>query len=279
MLNNPSIQKRSAFMKQFREISSRAIPYGAKELKEYQTRSAAKGFILTLMMLAILLVLNLMINSRKIPVPAQYITTTTDFIPDDIIRIIDETEPYNKESSVPPATVPKDAIKEILSGTGDKAGNFIPVEADKYVDDGKDIATVDKQGESYADGREKNTDNGNGTGTDGGDRSVISTAPAPEEEMEFIPVEVMPSVDMNALRKAVEYPPLARRVGIEGEVIIGILIGKDGGVLRTKILDSDSELLNQAAEDAVRKVRFTPARQNGESVECWVTIPINFEIR
>jgi protein TonB len=84
---------------------------------------------------------------------------------------------------------------------------------------------------------------------------------------------------MNALRKAVEYPPLARKAGIEGEVIIGILIGRDGKVIRTKILDSANEILNQAAIDAIRKVQFSPARQNGESVECWVTIPINFEIR
>jgi len=45
------------------------------------------------------------------------------------------------------------------------------------------------------------------------------------------------------------------------------------------ILQSSSHrLLDEAAVPAVRRARFTPARQDDRPVDAWVTVPIRFRL-
>lgn len=106
--------------------------------------------------------------------------------------------------------------------------------------------------------------------------SVVSDSiPAPDE---FIPAEKYPECDMGALRKSIVYPEDARRKGIEGEVIVRALIDEEGKQTKTLIEHSDNSLLNDAALNAVKQTKFTPAIQKGKSIKCWVSIPIRFKL-
>jgi periplasmic protein TonB len=96
---------------------------------------------------------------------------------------------------------------------------------------------------------------------------------------EFIDVEKEPSIDLNELQKRIVYPELARRAGIEGKVLIRVLVDKDGRPKKDKIESSDNEQLNEAARKAVMSMVFTPAIQNKRPVTCWVTIPVTFRLR
>ena len=72
---------------------------------------------------------------------------------------------------------------------------------------------------------------------------------------------------------------MARKAGIEGKVIVRVLVGKDGKPMKSVVQNSDSQMLDQAAKDAVMKSVFTPAIQNGQPITCWVSIPITFKLR
>ena len=97
-----------------------------------------------------------------------------------------------------------------------------------------------------------------------------------EEVLEF--AEVEPHIDSDALRNSMRYPEVARRNGIEGNVIIKALVDSDGRVQRAEVFDSENELLDQAAIDGVLKAVFTPGKQNGHAVSCWIYVPVNFRL-
>jgi len=72
---------------------------------------------------------------------------------------------------------------------------------------------------------------------------------------------------------------MARRNGIEGIVLVGALIGKDGRIEKIQVIESDNEVLNSAAVKAVQETTFTPAKQNGQAVRVWARVPIRFTLR
>ena len=81
------------------------------------------------------------------------------------------------------------------------------------------------------------------------------------------------------LGKAV-YPELAQEAGIEGRVLIAILVDADGKPIETKILRSEvTPAMAEAALRAAMESRFEPGQQRNQPVRCWVTIPFDFRIR
>jgi len=74
------------------------------------------------------------------------------------------------------------------------------------------------------------------------------------------------------------YPEVARKMGIEGQVVLLIHIGKDGKVNDTKIVKSIPEL-DDAAISTVKKIKFKPAEYKGKPVAVWVRFPVNFKLQ
>ena len=72
---------------------------------------------------------------------------------------------------------------------------------------------------------------------------------------------------------------MAKRNGIEGTVLVGALIGKDGRIEKIQVIESENEILNAAAVTAVKETTFTPAKQNGQPVRVWTRVPITFKLR
>lgn len=73
------------------------------------------------------------------------------------------------------------------------------------------------------------------------------------------------------------YPRLARKRGLEGQVVLRVEIGRDGLVEGLQIeRSSGSDLLDQAARNAVQRWQFVPARQNGSTVASFVRVPVDF---
>jgi len=62
-------------------------------------------------------------------------------------------------------------------------------------------------------------------------------------------------------------------------VIVRVLVDRAGKPVRSVVQYSDSQMLDQAAKNAVMKSVFTPAIQNGQPISCWVSIPITFKLR
>lgn len=74
------------------------------------------------------------------------------------------------------------------------------------------------------------------------------------------------------------YPPMARRNGIAGLVLLRARILADGTAEEVAVLESVHATLNSAAMDSVRKSVFTPLKINGTPVDCWTSIPIRFTL-
>ena len=74
------------------------------------------------------------------------------------------------------------------------------------------------------------------------------------------------------------YPVVARQAHIEGVVILEAVLDDQGRVESVRVLRSIS-LLDQAAVDAVRQWRFTPALLNGQAVPVVMTVTVNFTLQ
>ena len=76
------------------------------------------------------------------------------------------------------------------------------------------------------------------------------------------------------------YPALSRRMGEEGKVILRVRVSPDGRPEQIELkTGSGSPRLDQAAQEAVRRWKFTPARRGNEAISDWVLIPIIFNLR
>ena len=74
------------------------------------------------------------------------------------------------------------------------------------------------------------------------------------------------------------YPSSARRSGIEGAVIIQAVILKDGSVEQARILKDLPMGLGIAAREAVERWRFIPATHNGEPINVYYTVTVNYAL-
>jgi protein TonB len=74
------------------------------------------------------------------------------------------------------------------------------------------------------------------------------------------------------------YPMLARRMGVQGVVVLRVHVRSDGSVAEAELARSSvSQLLDDSALKTVReRWRFLPARLDGAPVESWVEVPIRF---
>ena len=75
------------------------------------------------------------------------------------------------------------------------------------------------------------------------------------------------------------YTDEARRRGIEGDVILDIVVRADGTVGSVRVTRSLGAGLDQRAIDAVRQWRFNPARRHGTPVDVAVEVAVEFKLR
>jgi protein TonB len=75
------------------------------------------------------------------------------------------------------------------------------------------------------------------------------------------------------------YPRPARRRGIEGVVLIKVLVNQSGEVSELELEKSSGHrILDKAALKSVRKWQFTPGNRGGKPIEMLVTVPVHFKL-
>jgi TonB family protein len=90
-------------------------------------------------------------------------------------------------------------------------------------------------------------------------------------------VSVQPSAQVPESEVLPEYPVIALLKNIQGRVVIGAVIGKDGALQNVHLIGPPS-ILSAPVLEAVRKWRYQPRLQNGVPVEVETQITIDFEI-
>jgi protein TonB len=73
------------------------------------------------------------------------------------------------------------------------------------------------------------------------------------------------------------YPPLSKRMGEQGQVVVRARIEANGMVSQAEIRTSSSfERLDQAALQTVKRWRYVPGKRGGVPEAMWFNIPIRF---
>lgn len=75
------------------------------------------------------------------------------------------------------------------------------------------------------------------------------------------------------------YPPLARKRGWEGIVRLSVLVRNDGTADQVDIQESSGyQILDRAAQNAVKNWKFTPAKSGPMRISSKITLPIQFTL-
>ena len=247
--------------------------YGAPELKQYIKTSTWRSFLGALGLFA------LIIGGYVI---SQSVANADDvkFMAPPVKLKLSQLPPPPSANDAPPPMPPPPSEVVIASGPAARAGTPVPVPDAMIPEDIQDFANVDEIARATAEGGDEDF---SGFGDNEGFGEVqLDIAPEVVEEpdaFEFIPVEKEPYIDLGDLQRKVKYPPIAQRAGLEGSVVIRVLIDVDGKPKKHIVQQSDNEVFNEAAVAAVMSSVFTPAIQNQQPIQCWVSIPITFKLR
>jgi protein TonB len=76
-----------------------------------------------------------------------------------------------------------------------------------------------------------------------------------------------------------DYTEDARRRGISGDVVLEIVVRRDGSVGDVRILQGLAGGLNDRAVQAVRQWQFSPAHRLGAAVDVLVEVAVEFKLR
>jgi protein TonB len=75
------------------------------------------------------------------------------------------------------------------------------------------------------------------------------------------------------------YPPLSRRLGEEGKVLLRVRVSREGQPAAVDLEKSSNfERLDEAARQVVARWRFVPAKRGDEAIEATVIVPIVFRL-
>ena len=125
-------------------------------------------------------------------------------------------------------------------------------------------------------------------------RSEIAVAappppPAPKPEVAtkvFDVVEEMPSFPggnaalMSYLNGNTKYPVVAQENGVQGRVIISFVVERDGSISDVRVARSVDPSLDREAQRVVKSMpRWTPGKQNGQTVRVKYTVPVVFRLQ
>jgi protein TonB len=106
----------------------------------------------------------------------------------------------------------------------------------------------------------------------------VVAAPAPAPAPPAPPRVELPSSDADYLQNPQPaYPPMSKRLGEQGQVMLRVLIGADGLPKEAQVSRSSGYArLDTTARETVLKWRFVPGKRNGVPETMWFNVPINF---
>ena len=102
-------------------------------------------------------------------------------------------------------------------------------------------------------------------------------APVAEAPPALVRVQ-LPSSDAEYLQNPKPaYPPMSKRLGEQGKVVVRVLIEVDGKAQKADIKQSSGfDRLDQAALNTVLRWRYVPGKRAGVTEAMWFNVPINF---
>src|SRR3954447_496041 len=114
---------------------------------------------------------------------------------------------------------------------------------------------------------------------------VAETRPAPQPEAprtqvgELVPAGT-PGLTPAHIRHqaAATYPPIARVQHVQGSVIVSVLVSENGQILETRVVSGPQAVLNEAAQQSIRRSTFSPGEKDGVRVKSWTNVRVDFKL-
>ena len=107
-----------------------------------------------------------------------------------------------------------------------------------------------------------------------------------EETKIFTVVEQMPMFHggdgalMGYLRDNIHYPTVAAENGVQGRVVVGFVVERDGSITDVNILRGVDPSLDREAMRVVKSMpKWTPGKQNGSAVRVKYQVPVSFRLQ
>ncbi len=242
--------------------------YGAYELRKKSNDYTVKGVVFAIVFFTLVVSAPVLINLIKGLVPKEL-----EEVRVVEVNTLEEPPPVDKDQPPPPPPEPPPPLKSTVKFTPPeiKPDEEVPDEPPPTQEEMKDKEASTKTEEGDAEGVDASLlETGDG---------VTGEAP---EIMTF--AEQMPEFNGDLARYLgdnIKYPALARENGIEGQVVLQFVVGKDG-----KIDESSITIVKKVGwgleEEAVRVVKGMPkwkeGKQNGNPVYVKCTLPIRFKL-
>ncbi len=167
-------------------------------------------------------------------------------------------EPVKPVETKPCESAPEVAATARVEGGGSEAG------AGNLFGKG-DTAVVPGSGTAGGGGGTASTGSGKGSGDPG---LQVPTTPL-RTNREAKPVQTVRAV----------YPPMALRMGMEGDVTLRIEVDTEGKVTKAEIIKSGGAGFDEEALKAVKQSRFEPAQKDGKNVPAEFTYIYRFRLQ
>jgi len=255
---------------------------GAKELKASMKTNTIKGFLLTngslLAILAVLVFSGLLINHTQPTGNGMFGHSTTTVSPFPIPTGVDNPIVLPNDLGLPAST---NFITEFFSGNTVAVPDVTITEGEfsDFNNLGVSLsATVGTRIDGSVIDQNGILDNNTNHPAVAANSSQNNTNVIPDEE-ELQILESEPMIDFPEFYQNLEYPEILKRAGVEGKVVVSLLIDEKGKVLKTVIKSSTNNQFNSAVINAVEKLTCKPGIQNGSSVKSWLMIPVVFKLK
>ena len=272
--------------KEWRDLvfEGRNQEYGAYDLRKNSDKRHNKSMILVIIALALIIVVGLTFNTVSNFIFQEDIKDEANQELVNVNMAAEEEEEEEEEQERVEMEQPEALPEEILNTI--KVTELAIVE-DSEVTPEDEIKSQDELKETQTAFGQTNFDQG----TD--DRNVVREhkeeiiveEKKPEKEEVFRAVEQMPQFPggdaelMKFLRDNIVYPAMAQENNVQGKVIVQFVVTKTGDIGEVKVVKSvDRDLDNEAVRLVKKLPKFIPGRMNGQAVNVWYTLPVQFKL-
>ena len=110
--------------------------------------------------------------------------------------------------------------------------------------------------------------------------SQVVEGPKDNNQEKFVAYDEAPKPvgGFSAIQKNLVYPEIARKAGIKGRVVVNIQIDENGNVTEVFIQQSLNRECDEAALNALKSVKWEPAKKDGKPVAVWIGLPVVFNL-
>ena len=264
-------------------FDGRSKEYGAYQMRERYNRVLTRATLIAFL---------LFISITGLPKMIEWIR------PDDVaemgpvegeVTVLEDVEiPQRKEDPEEPIDIPEAPAQPTVRQVAVVIPNPTPEDqlreeaiiAEMADLDSAVVSLENVDGDAGKDYNWNDIPTGPGGGGGPGD-DVVFEDPTDKEpgSGEWMNLEKEPqAVNMDDLKKMIGYPPMAKEAGIEGKVVVRVLIDKYGHYVKHITLKEAHPILNNAVASKIDQLRMTPGIQGGRPIKVWVTLPFDFKL-